>query len=324
LGGGSSASTPTQDLSFRPHTPVASVPIASEPSIPLSKKKSREMVGQLNRSMTRESLSVGNALGFVLDSSTDGARSTSLTPGQMEKEEHARKKGLRRKTNSFSGKMLLDVVSSANLLKGGSKSTNTTPDENLPRSQERKVSGGKGPGKASSPPMMLYGFGSTERDGHNNKSSERETGHARSQSFNILGGIGLVGKSARERNRSGNMFLNSTTDTTADTGGIKWTPSGSDKRTSQMIHKEGFLLKHAVGGIRSGRSGRAPSPTVIKGLGDDYFSFKTNHDTAKGWKPHKAVLKGAKLHFYKPPSDKRAAIEGLFPTTIISDVSRRT
>ena len=38
---------------------------------------------------------------------------------------------------------------------------------------------------------------------------------------------------------------------------------------------------------------------------------------AKGWKPFKLVLKGSKLYFYKPPSDRGAAVKELFPTELV-------
>lgn len=38
---------------------------------------------------------------------------------------------------------------------------------------------------------------------------------------------------------------------------------------------------------------------------------------SKGWKPFKLVLKGSKLYFYKPPSDRSAAVKELFPTELV-------
>ena len=38
---------------------------------------------------------------------------------------------------------------------------------------------------------------------------------------------------------------------------------------------------------------------------------------AKGWKPFKLVLKGSKLYFYKPPSDRNNAVRDLFPTEFV-------
>ncbi|OBZ69986.1 hypothetical protein A0H81_10131 [Grifola frondosa] len=39
---------------------------------------------------------------------------------------------------------------------------------------------------------------------------------------------------------------------------------------------------------------------------------------AKGWKPFKLVFKGSKLYFYKPPSDRSAAVKELFPTELVA------
>ncbi|KAF6748741.1 hypothetical protein DFP72DRAFT_1144226, partial [Ephemerocybe angulata] len=38
---------------------------------------------------------------------------------------------------------------------------------------------------------------------------------------------------------------------------------------------------------------------------------------SKGWKPYKMELKGSKLHFYKPPSDRTNAVKDLFPTGLV-------
>ena len=39
---------------------------------------------------------------------------------------------------------------------------------------------------------------------------------------------------------------------------------------------------------------------------------------SKGWKPYKLVLKGSKLYFYKPPSDRSTAVKELFPTELVT------
>ena len=67
------------------------------------------------------------------------------------------------------------------------------------------------------------------------------------------------------------------------------------KRTSQIVHYSGFLNRHPDS-QSSYRSGQALSAAL-----------------AKGWKPYKAVLKGSKLYFYKPPSDRTVAVKELFP-----------
>lgn len=306
----SSSSTPTSDVQMRPHTPVASVPISDgSGDVPLGRKKSREMVSQLMRSNSRESLS--NVLTGGVNSSTGDE-----PPG--------RKRGARRKTNSFSGKMLLDVVHGATgLIKG---KDHDTENQNLPRQTDRQINSG---GKASSP-AIFYGGTTTQvdsstvggRGGHVNTKIKPHHGHGRSQSFNLLGGISIGTKTPRDRQRSGQPDVGDQLGLRAEEGGLIRTPSGNAKRSSQVIHKEGFLLKHNPAAVRNGRTGRTPSPSVIKGLGEDYFSFKKETETSKNWKPHKVVIRGTKLHFYKPPSDKRVAIESLFPTVIVQEVSR--
>jgi hypothetical protein len=67
----------------------------------------------------------------------------------------------------------------------------------------------------------------------------------------------------------------------------------SNKRLSQIVYHSGFLNRLAD----------APS---------------SHHVTlTKGWKPFKAEVKGSKLHFWKPPSDRSAGIKELFPTELV-------
>lgn len=44
---------------------------------------------------------------------------------------------------------------------------------------------------------------------------------------------------------------------------------------------------------------------------------QTNLQLSKGWKSYKMELKGSRLHFYKPPSDRANAIKDLFPTGLL-------
>ncbi|KDQ11994.1 hypothetical protein BOTBODRAFT_176768 [Botryobasidium botryosum FD-172 SS1] len=67
-------------------------------------------------------------------------------------------------------------------------------------------------------------------------------------------------------------------------------------RTSQIIHHSGFLNRFAL----PYHSTNAVQP-----------------DLSRGWKSYKAVLKGSKLYFYKPPNDRMAEVQGLFPDSII-------
>jgi GTPase-activating protein BEM2 len=71
--------------------------------------------------------------------------------------------------------------------------------------------------------------------------------------------------------------------------------TGESKRTSQIVHYSGFLNRHPDS-QPSYRSGHALSGALTK-----------------GWKPYKAILKGSKLYFYKPSSDRTMAIKELFP-----------
>ncbi|KAH7098312.1 hypothetical protein BKA62DRAFT_642445 [Auriculariales sp. MPI-PUGE-AT-0066] len=66
------------------------------------------------------------------------------------------------------------------------------------------------------------------------------------------------------------------------------------RRMSQIIHLQGFLNKHPS--ITS--AGSAPP---------------SQHALAKGWKPYKVVVKGAKLLCYKPPTDRATSVKDLFP-----------
>ncbi|EAU92027.2 rho GTPase activating protein 22 [Coprinopsis cinerea okayama7 len=46
-------------------------------------------------------------------------------------------------------------------------------------------------------------------------------------------------------------------------------------------------------------------------------SPNANLQLSKGWKPYKMELKGSKLYFFKPPSDRNNAIKDLFPTGLV-------
>lgn len=76
------------------------------------------------------------------------------------------------------------------------------------------------------------------------------------------------------------------------------------RRTSQITYNSGFInrLTDAAPMIQAYRRP---------------YSTAANVTLAKGWKPFKAELKGSKLYFYKPPSDRSAAIKELFPTGVV-------
>lgn len=90
----------------------------------------------------------------------------------------------------------------------------------------------------------------------------------------------------------------------------------SSKRMSQIVHRQGFILHHAAS-----RGHAFPSPTNRMAPHDDYFGQK--QDT-KNWKPYKVVLRGNKLFLHKPPSEKKMAIAGVFPTHIVASQGNAT
>jgi len=68
------------------------------------------------------------------------------------------------------------------------------------------------------------------------------------------------------------------------------------KRSSQILYHSGFINR----------------------LVDLPTNFThSNLSLSKGWKPFKLELKGSKLHFYKPPSDRINGIKDLFPLGLI-------
>ena len=73
-------------------------------------------------------------------------------------------------------------------------------------------------------------------------------------------------------------------------------PSGDDsKRSSQIVYHSGFINRLVAD---------VPTPP-------------TSISLSKGWKPFKMELKGSKLYFYKPPSDRTNGIKELFPTGLV-------
>ncbi|KAI9507994.1 hypothetical protein F5148DRAFT_1200141 [Russula earlei] len=73
-----------------------------------------------------------------------------------------------------------------------------------------------------------------------------------------------------------------------------------EKRVSQITFHSGFV-------------NRATDFTLPNTRGTMYGQPAT----AKGWKPFKLVLRGTKLQFYKPPSDRAAEVKELFPLGIV-------
>lgn len=66
------------------------------------------------------------------------------------------------------------------------------------------------------------------------------------------------------------------------------------KRASQIVHRSGLINRL--------QNFSLSSPQL---------------NSSKNWKAYKMVLKGSKLYFYKPPSDRAAAIKDLFPSDLV-------
>ncbi|KAH9888368.1 hypothetical protein C8Q73DRAFT_794141 [Cubamyces lactineus] len=84
----------------------------------------------------------------------------------------------------------------------------------------------------------------------------------------------------------------------------------NDKRTSQVVYHSGFINRMTDF-----------SPSMLQARAHHaYQAGGAPAVLAKGWKPFKLVLKGSKLYFYKPPSDRSAAIKELFPTELVAAI----
>ncbi|KAF6752251.1 rho GTPase activating protein 22 [Ephemerocybe angulata] len=80
-------------------------------------------------------------------------------------------------------------------------------------------------------------------------------------------------------------------------------PSASDGKEERDYRRASQVLVH------SGFINRLADVPANLHTGTAQFS--------KGWKPYKMELKGSKLHFYKPPSDRTNAVKDLFPTGLV-------
>ncbi|KAF9231969.1 hypothetical protein BU15DRAFT_90776 [Melanogaster broomeanus] len=80
--------------------------------------------------------------------------------------------------------------------------------------------------------------------------------------------------------------------------------SMDSRRISQIMYNTGFINRLTDAG------------PMIQAYQRPY-STAANFTLSKGWKSFKAELKGSKLYFYKPPSDRSAAVKELFPTEIV-------
>ncbi|KZT03884.1 uncharacterized protein LAESUDRAFT_728564 [Laetiporus sulphureus 93-53] len=92
------------------------------------------------------------------------------------------------------------------------------------------------------------------------------------------------------------------TDSRSDGSGSK-----SEKRTSQVVYHSGFVNRLVDF-----------SPAVMNMRANYSYMSGGQGALSKGWKPFKLVLKGSKLYFYKPPSDRSAAVKELFATELVT------
>ncbi|CAL1711692.1 unnamed protein product [Somion occarium] len=83
--------------------------------------------------------------------------------------------------------------------------------------------------------------------------------------------------------------------------------SKNEKRTSQVVYHSGFINRLTDF-----------SPAAMHARANhSYMTGSGAPSLSKGWKPFKLVLKGSKLYFYKPPSDRSTAVRDLFPTELV-------
>lgn len=79
----------------------------------------------------------------------------------------------------------------------------------------------------------------------------------------------------------------------------------SARRASQIVYHSGFINRLADSSYSSPFHHHS------------HAYFTRGDALAKGWKSYKMELKGTKLFFYKPPSDRSAGIKELFPTGLV-------
>ncbi|KAF5377413.1 hypothetical protein D9757_009715 [Collybiopsis confluens] len=130
-------------------------------------------------------------------------------------------------------------------------------------------------------------------------------------------------------------------------------PSSPTKRSSQIVYNSGFINKfvdnspsssHAATSTTaaaissysavsttliptslmshsaSSSSAAAASSSSASASATRTFQFHSaNLTSSKAWKPFKVELKGSKLYFYKPPSDRIGGAKELFPIGVVHD-----
>ena len=178
------------------------------------------------------------------------------------------------------------------------------------------------PSKLASPKGVLQPPVSPKRKGSGGSVTERTPDREREK--NISSGSGGHGPSARSpfpfSLGGGRSPVNPSSPTETPSSPTSLIPpkiiepsaevSGSktDKRLSQLVLHSGFINR--LGDF-------SPSAMSVRAT-HAYMSGSSTPTLSKGWKPYKLVLKGSKLYFYKPPSDRNAAVKELFPTELVT------
>lgn len=294
-----------------------------------------KILASVTRTQSREEI---NPVPFPRKSSvapSDGSQESSalavtedLMEHVIEEQEPPRKQILRRKTNSFSGSTLL---------------MNARPIAVVPVKSEH----GQEPlRKLSSPPAMmrpsesspllgmntqdfqpsartrdseLFNATGFELDSKDPRNKTKKNGHGRSSSHYSLLNMPWSNAKGKEKTKpKPEIAPIQTSPPRKESFSLNNSPTTarSSRRTSQIVHRNGFLLHHIA------RAAHFPSPSMPlssprPALHDDYFNQKQDY---KNWKPYKVLLRGNKLLFYKPPSEKRAAIASVFPAYVVPSV----
>ncbi|KAH9927766.1 uncharacterized protein B0H18DRAFT_1118293 [Fomitopsis serialis] len=178
------------------------------------------------------------------------------------------------------------------------------------------------PSKLASPKGALQPPLSPKRKGSGSSIAERTP--ERDREKNISGGSGGHGPSSRSPFPfilgGGRSPANPSSPTDTPSSPTSLAPptivepppdtftSKMEKRSSQLIYHSGFINRLVD---------FSPSALNVRAT-HTYMSGSSAPTLSKGWKPYKLVLKGSKLYFFKPPSDRSAAIKELFPTELVT------
>ncbi|KDQ56347.1 hypothetical protein JAAARDRAFT_36524 [Jaapia argillacea MUCL 33604] len=144
------------------------------------------------------------------------------------------------------------------------------------------------------------------------KEKEREWERERSDAIQGRGGFPLRGGrpgGIPPRESAANML---SPPTIIEPPGHEQIPEGEDiemsssmamsKRSSQIVYHSGFVNRLTDFSVPSAQG--------------------SNLSLSKGWKPYKVIMKGTKLHFYKPPSDRIGAVKDLFPIELVPAIEQ--